>query len=263
MNAIARARAQLRLRLDLADSLKSWRLARSYRLDGAFRRVYLYHVRKTGGTSLTYMFLGLGGEDSRQVYARLTHSRNYRVISGGKVFVGWRKELIEQGRYYYAFSHIPAHELRLPPETFTVTCLRDPVERVISLYKMLLEYRAIGKPHPAMKKQGRWLGDSFGDFLERIPREHLLRQLFMFSKTFSPDEAFGRIRACSHYFFLEDFADGAQSLSARLGLAFQPVHVHQSQGEPDIEPHEAEELRARLEPERVLCDRLRGAQGAA
>jgi hypothetical protein len=257
--AVRRTWGQLKLGLDLPANLRSWQLSRAYHI-GDCKRIYLYHIRKTGGTSVTQMLLALGGEDGRDVYARMTHSPNYRTISADKVYVGWNKQLIEQGHYFYAFSHIPAHELSLPPETFTVTSLRDPVERVISLYKMLIEYRDTGKPHPAMRKQGQWLGDSFAEFLSRIPKEHLLRQVYMFSQSYSPDEAFERVAQCSLFFFLEDFARGAQALAAKLNIQLEPVHVHQSKGNPEVRPHELEELRFRLQPEYELCSRLQQVQ---
>ena len=259
MNLLARVRDRLRLSLDLAGQHRSWRLARNYRLGGGYERVYLYHIRKTGGTSLNYMFLALGGEASPDVYSRLTHNRMLRAIIGDKVYVGWNKPLIEQGRYFYAFSHIPAHQLTLPGRTFTITCLRDPVTRVLSLYRMLVEYRDNNIPHPMMVRQGAWLGHGFADFLERIPRRHLLRQLFMFSEAFSPAEAFDRIRACSHYFFLEDFAAGVRTLSEKLQIALEPLHVKQAASDPVIHQADIERLRSLLEPEYVLYHRLRQA----
>jgi len=79
--------------------------------------------------------------------------------------------LIEEGSYYYAFSHIPLHQLRLPKETFTITCFRDPIKRIISHYNMLVHYRDNNIYHSCMKIEGHWLGNSVLDFVERRPKK--------------------------------------------------------------------------------------------
>ena len=40
----------------------------------ATRRIYLIHIRKTGGTSLNNIFLSLSGEDPETLYARLAQA---------------------------------------------------------------------------------------------------------------------------------------------------------------------------------------------
>lgn len=173
-----------------------------YTIGHGYKRIYHFHVRKNGGTSLNKIFCSLGTEQGVNPYGKLSQTRNNRVISNGKVFVGWNQKLIEQGYYYYAFSHTPKHMLKLPDKTFTITCLRDPAERVISHYKMLLEHRLKYKSHPLLKTEGKWLNNSFADFLMNIPRKHLLNQLYMFSKNFSVNEAFDNITECSYFLFL-------------------------------------------------------------
>ncbi len=257
------ARRGLRFLGDVAASVQSLRYPADYHLPGGCARIYLYHIRKTGGTSLNQMFLAVGGEDGEQAYEALAQAPHTRREIDGRVYVGWNKALIEGGRYYYAFSHIPAHELRLPPRTFTITILRDPVARVLSLYRMLAEYRDLNVPHPMLARQGQWLGANLGDFLDRVPREHLLRQLFMFSPTFSPAEAQERILACSHVFFVEEFAAGVQALAARLDLSLTPMHAKKSAYKVDFDPAHLARLREMVEPEYVLCAQVRQALGAA
>ena len=158
---------------------KAHNLAKNYSIGDEYKRIYLFHIRKTGGTSLNQIFLGLGGEDGKDVYTKLAKTPNHRVKSDDQLFVGWNKKLIESGNYFYAFSHIPKHKLILPNNTFTITFLRDPVKRVISHYKMLYYYQVNSINHPCMKTEGAWLGECFQDFLERIPYEHLLNQLYI------------------------------------------------------------------------------------
>ena len=65
-------------------------LASRYRIGPEdYRRIYFYHVRKAAGTSLNHAMLSLGGEDGQDVYRRMHES--YRLISGDKIFVGWRQ----------------------------------------------------------------------------------------------------------------------------------------------------------------------------
>jgi hypothetical protein len=97
------------------------------------QRIYHFHVRKTGGSSLDAAFYALGGLEGLSV-----HRAAGGVVGNGLKFVGSNKPIIEQGDYFYGTSHFPAWWLELPPETFTLTILRDPVSRVVSYYRYLL-----------------------------------------------------------------------------------------------------------------------------
>lgn len=225
-----------------------------------FNRVYFYHIRKTGGTSLNHMFLAFSGRDSHKIYHKLADvSKNHRIIANGKVFVGWNRQLIEQGYFFYAFSHLPYHILALPERTFTVTCLRDPVRRVLSHYKMLLIYRQSGSFRADYEEESTWLGSGFSEFIDRIPCEHLLRQLYMFSRGFEVDEAFDNILNLSHYFFTENFAEGVKDLSVKTGLPLTPIHIRKTDFQFQPTKADLEKLRERVQPELELYQRLRQA----
>ncbi len=231
-------------------------LASRYRIGPEdYRRIYFYHVRKAAGTSLNHAMLSLGGEDGQDVYRRMHES--YRLISGDKIFVGWRQVSIEGGRYFYAFSHIPMHRLALPPRTYTFTCLRDPVGRVVSHYKMLVNYRDNNVPHPCMVDEGPWLGSSFSDFLDNIPREHLQNQIYMFSASFDLNEAFDNILSCSRVLFVEDFERGLDQLAGDLGVKLQVRHAKRAANDAPISADERERLRDMLSPEYELIGRVR------
>ena len=215
--------------------------------------IYHYHIRKTGGTSINFAFLSHSdAPDLDNFYRKLARKKNSRLIANERVFVGWNKRLIEGGKYFYAFSHTPAHELQIPKNTFTFTCLRDPARRVISHYKMLRYYQENNIAHPCMRVEGAWLGDSFDDFLENIPKNHLMNQLYMFSKNYNIEEAEARIRACSYYFFTENMKQGIADLATQLNLELPLSH----QKKYDIDWHIGESQMAYLKEKLALEYRL-------
>ena len=224
---------------------------------GPYRRVYHYHIRKTAGTSINQSLLSIGGEPGKVVYDRLAKDPNHRTISGTYAFVGWSKPLIEQGLYHFAFSHAAAHELELSAGTFTITCLRDPIKRLISHYQMLREFIDTNTPHPCLKVEGPWVGRSFSDFLDAIPRDHCLRQLYMFSRAFNPQEAIERVRACGFYFFTEKFAEGMTALGAKLQIDLPLMHARPTRRQDEITEAERDKAREILADEYVMIDALR------
>jgi hypothetical protein len=85
------------------------------------------------------MFLSLSGCNPASLYNQLATARGYRLLNGGMIYVGWDVDRINKGNYFYGFSHIPLHKLDLPEGTFTITCFRDPVKRVVSHYSWSIE----------------------------------------------------------------------------------------------------------------------------
>jgi hypothetical protein len=156
---------------------------------GEYQRIYLYHVRKTAGTSLAFALMRLSSTDPHLIDQRL--SRFYFAQSHGYRFVANNEALIRQGSYFFAYSHLPAHTIKPPAVgTFKFTVLRDPVERVVSLYRYLASPNADSSySHKAMSEERRWATDGFDRFLDQLPGEHLTNQLHMFSESSSVDEA--------------------------------------------------------------------------
>ncbi|MCD4762209.1 hypothetical protein K8R32_04605, partial [bacterium] len=46
-------------------------ISQKYNIGNGYKRVYLFHIRKTGGTSLNFSFLSLSGSDEAAVYKKL------------------------------------------------------------------------------------------------------------------------------------------------------------------------------------------------
>ena len=236
-------------------------IASRYDING-YQRIYLLHIRKTGGTSLNNIFLSLSGEDPVSLYSRLANTPDHRLLSNGKVFVGWNVRHINRGNYFYGFSHTPLHKLNLTEGTFTVTCFRDPSKRVISHYNMLTGFRVNNIDHPCMVTEGKWLGNTFDDFLQRIPQEHLLNQLYMFSAQYNVDEAVANVEELSHYFFTERFGEGIDELSKKTGLSLEPIHTREANYSAQISETSLANLKEMLGKEYIFLDRIQELQTA-
>jgi len=241
------------------EERKYRRIASNYALNG-YKRIYLVHIRKTGGTSLNHMFLSLSGEDPDSLYAQLVKTPSNRICTNGLIYVGWDSRCINQGNYFYGFSHIPLHKLALPKNTLTVSCFRDPVERVVSHYNMLLDFRVNNIDHPCMAIEGKWLGESFDDFSHRIPKEHLLNQLYMFSSSFNINEAVRKVQGLSHYFFTDTFEEGIHELSKKAGLNLEPIHIRKASYHVTISENSLTRLRDMLDDEYKFLGGIRESQ---
>lgn len=233
------------------------RLARTYRIgEGKWRRIYFYHMQKAGGSSLNKMFMDLSGVPSDEVYRQIVRHPQHRVVVGDKIYVGWLKNYIEEGHYFFAYSHIAAHELRLPPETFTFTCLRHPIKRLLSYYKERL-YFARNKPdHHHTQRIQDWFSEDFDTFVTQAPKSLLMPQLYMFSANFDVEEALAGVLGCDHFFLTEATDKGVAQMAQRLQLPLVPRHDRQAK--LDFTPSEAQIKLAQelLAPEITLYTRV-------
>jgi Sulfotransferase family len=219
--------------------------------DGS-RRIYHHHVRKTGGTSLNRAFLGLGDEDPARVHWRMRGAL-HATRSNGRVFIAHDASLLGRGYYTYGWHHAPSWSLTLPPETFTITVLRDPINRVLSLYRYLLDPGADDdQPFKAGRDERLRAAGGFESFLRLTPREDLLNQLHMFSPRFDPAEAAEGVRACSAWFMTERLGLGIDELNQRLGLELQNRWDRRSRADDGLRAQHEELLRRVLAPEYEL-----------
>jgi len=239
--------------------LKQEKVVRSisnYLISDKYKRIYFYHIRKAAGKSITDMIMALEGKDHYVKYGELYSASNHRIIYNDKVFVGWHPILIQKGHYYYAFSHLPFHNLIIPEDTFTFTCLRDPSSRVISYYKMLIRLRDQKDLSTTIKKEIGSLGKSFSDFLDNVPKHRLLNQLYMFSKEYSISEASERILGLSHYFLVENFTEGIEMLGEKLNLNLNILHTDRAKNTDNISDVDISKLRDILDLEYRLIENI-------
>jgi hypothetical protein len=238
-----------------------------------YARVYHFHVRKTAGTSLNSAFWALGGLDLRAMADRQEAEGN------GLRFVRGNPRLIEAGDYFYANSHQPAHELHLPPRTYTITILRDPAARVVSYYRYLLWARR----NPGAREAEPFIDEvvaesafldrrlslrrrsqpSFRDFLDRVPDRRLLAQLRMFSARLDPAEAAENALACSATCFTETYPENLARVAAELRLDLREMRERSFGERVALSEEERELLRERLAPEHAMIERVREGLGPA
>lgn len=221
------------------------------------KRIYLVHIRKTGGTSLNKMFLAESECEPTEFYEELGLASQRRLARNGLVFVGWHSRLLNRGNYFYGFSHVPLHELNLRKNTFTITCFRDPVKRVVSHYNMLMDYTVNGIENRCLQTEGHLVGKGFEHFLDTIPKEKLLNQLYMFSKDYSVEEAVAEVEKLSHFFFTEAFSSGVEELNRLTGLDLKAIHTRRSGYSEEISDDSLSRLRNLLDDEYAFLDRLR------
>jgi len=261
----ARELARRRLRRGVRDVRDVWgmrtdpsyrRMARTFDLPDGSDRIYCYHIRKTAGTSLYLSFMALGGEDPMDVWRRITSTRLQRATSGPYSFASNNRRVLAEGAYFYGRSHRPFARQPLPPRPFTVTILRDPVDRVRSYFDYLAAGDDPGLPGRLEGRERSIARDGFDAFLDRVPTRALLAQLAMFSDRLDVSEAADRIAGCSSVFFTEDYADGLADLGRRLRLPLEVRHARVAGERVSLDDGQRERLRLRLEPEFELLRRL-------
>ena len=224
------------------------RLIQGYDFAG-FKRFYHYHCRKTAGTSISKIFMGLTGRDGGHVFKDLGKQTDRPWIENDLIFVGWNKALIEQGDYFFGFSHFPIHQVKVPENTFRFTSLRDPAERLFSHYRMLLGFAKDETPHPCFAEEGKWLGRTFDDFLDAVPMPHLMNQLYMFSESYDVQEAAENILNLDFCFFVESFCQSLAQFNAKTGLQLTHRHDRKSQFVQRLNERQMERLKRILSPE--------------
>lgn len=238
--------------------------SQDFGMPDGFRSIYLYHVRKTGGSSIGSSFFALGGEDPGDVERRIGTTFLRRAKSGPYVFAGKCRRTLESGRYFFGRSHYAAHELNLPKGTFTVTVIRDPLKRAISYFNYLVAGDDPNLVWPVPDDERRLADGGFHAFLDRVPKRDLLCQLAMFSSSFNVDEAVERVGRCSLVLRTEQLDDGLATLNDRLALHLEPRRDRVSAFRAELDAGELDRLRELLVPEYQMFEQLapKAADGA-
>ena len=221
-------------------------------LPDGYVRIYHYHVRKTAGTSLNSALWSVIAGDPEQRFRE-----GAPLERDGLVYLHGNYAAIERGEFFFAHAHRPAHALQLPVGTFTVTVFRDPLTRVASYYQYL-HYLATSRQYDgALPEELEWASGSFDKFLPQVPKKHLTRQLFMFSSSFSVDEAIERATHVNAVLFTEDFAHGVAALGDCLGLVLPVRYERRFPKLARIDEFELLHARSLLDDEYAFVDAMR------
>ena len=183
--------------------------------------LYHYHIRKTGGTTINFSFLRTVSNNPAELYSKIASSPGHYMNVDGKYFSGWNQSVINSGNYFYSWSHIPFHQLRVPVSVDTLTCFRDPIKRLISHYNMINNFKINDINHPCMRTEGKWLGNNVIEFASNLPKEHLKNQLWMFSSKFNINEALDNISKVDYILYNESLDKDLLKLFSKLELDFK------------------------------------------
>jgi len=193
------------------------------------------------------------------------------------VIVRHDPDLLQSGQYHLGYSHQALWQLDLPPSTFRLTVLRDPVRRLVSYYRYLLWTRRESRHNPERLRrlEGSWrdllieaeaMGDvgqeSIVTLAETAPPRHVSTQLWMFSQTLDPHEAARNVLTCHAIFRTETFGDNVRQLGARLNLPLRSCRerVYETASLPAPTPDELEHVRTILAPEYEMLAHVKRLQ---
>jgi len=211
-------------RIFIAKRAVSINKSKKIKLPNSIERVYHVHIRKSAGTSINAAFWGLGGLNLKKL-----KREPLKIGSKHLVFVRNNVKFIEEGNYFFANSHIPIWNLNLPENTFTFCVLRDPYERLVSLYKYYIwvsktpkkEALKVEPYYNSLIKHTHWLGNTFSDFLDNIPKKNIANQLFMFSEKYNVKEAHKNINRLNKIYFQDNFKEAITDLSEKLDITLK------------------------------------------
>lgn len=238
------------------SAVAEWTPRPNEQLLGGYERIYFHHIRKTAGTSLVFAFFGLSGLDPHKIERRLFWCAFTRA--GGVRLVEGNPTLIHEGRYLFATSHFPGYVAQPPTEgTFQFTVLRDPVKRVVSLYRYLRSAESDnGFVFKAPDEERKWASGTFHQFLDRLPREDLLRQLYMFSPVGDVSETVDELGKLQLVMRTDAIADGVDALTEQTGLRLSVGHQRSTVVSEELTESELDHARVVLESEYEMLEQL-------
>lgn len=221
------------------------------------RRIFHFHNRKTAGTSLNISFLSLISQNPIKKYAEIVLDPDHKITKLGKTYIGWNHNLAKSEKFFYSWSVEPFNKIGLDNDMFGVTILRDPADRIISLYDHFLY--SVEKQvliHPDIEKEVRLTQNGFTDFLKNLPKKTLMRQLFSFSERYDIEEAYNNVTKLSHVMFTSHYEESLRALSSKLDLGLKSYYLRKSSKKTKISDSQRRLLQKKLEPEYEFYNKI-------
>jgi hypothetical protein len=203
-------------------------------------KIYFYHIPKTARTSINFTFFCLVCKDPQAFYDKI--NANGSVKLEGKLYVRDSHHQFNTGNFYYGFSHFRMHTLQIPKDVYTFTCLRDPIERVLSFYRALHYRKKQGQSRPDQK----FLGNNLTQFIKQWPRDRLKAQLGMFSQAFDTRQALKNLKRLNKIIIMDHLQDGLSEMGRDLGLSLIMRHENKSHYDVEVTAQEMDVLKRLL-----------------
>mgnify|MGYP003671998424 CR=1 FL=1 len=227
---------------EISEEIIPWTPDRS-RDWGNNTKTHFYHIPKTGGRSIVAAF-------ARLIYPDLTHKEAYR--NANKMQRTLKQEFIscampDFGEWFFTYGHSTYKDINLEirligthdgepigstglnPKCFTFTSLRDPFDRLFSLYKEYmheLDKFELGEidrisiqeltpesQHDIQTHKKMTLKD----FARNSPDKITLEQLYYFSEKLDLDTAIKNIESLSAIVICENNKKGIEAISNHIG----------------------------------------------
>lgn len=185
--------------------------------------IHFFHVPKTAGRTIHRVFYSLVSDDPQAAYYNACGQRD--VTLQGKRFLAWAPNTAMQKPFFYSHSHRPVAKTWLPKGTKTFTCLRDPLERFQSYYRMLREIAENPEHiHHGTEHLKQYHANPVA-YVMSAPQKHVCAYTEMFGKQFPKLDA---------VLLQSDLAAGIKRLGEVLGLPLELKSNH-PETRPDVE----------------------------
>lgn len=213
---------------------------------GQYDRVLHFHIQKSGGTSINHAFYALTYNEGefktflsqhskhpffgspeflerpigRRMKARARRTGKPAIGNGYIVSSSWKR--IRLGLYSFAHSHMYHENVPIYPRTYSFSIFRDPVERLISRYKMDFFLLKSGKIDHYKDRAS--LASSVSEpiqyfkTLKQLAPFDFYNQILSFSKNKSVDEAVSRVSSLSRILFQDSLEFDFEALRKDLEL---------------------------------------------
>lgn len=183
--------------------------------------LFFYHIEKTGGRSLRISIIDYlirkYDSDLDPVYVH-SHSWGKSTFNIGPYIIGGKDNNLDfkGGHEFYVRDRWMGRLL--------ISLLRNPIDRVLSLYRMIHQFKIV-KSH-VLKNKYHYIAKGFSGFVETYPKELLNMQTYTFSKKLDVNEAFDILKSLDLVMINEFYQEGLDNLSKLLELDFSLREFH-------------------------------------